>query len=428
MVIALFILYFLGFGYLLTRIKFVAGTGLGSLTILLLFAIKVAAGLVLGYISIYLFNGLTDYQATNNYGIQEYHSLVNTPQTFFTDLFQSNYNGKGGFFGSGNSYWNDLRFNIIYKVLAIVNIFSRGNYFINSLFFNFVSFVCSFALYKVFIHIYPTKKWGVIAGCFLLPSTLYFSSGIHKDLIVLAALSVFFYAVYFSLLRGFTAKKIIYIIFSLLTILVVRNFIAVILLPCALVWIVCNKYRFPVIKGFAFLFIAGIVGLFALQYLFKKTDPLNIVVSKQQAFFSLVKAKTDYKMDSLQPTLKSFVQETPGALRRSFLSPYPGEFNHFYMSLFALEITAYWILFLFVLLFYRKSLFLKNEFILFGIVFTFLIFLFTGYIATNAGALVRYRSIYLPFFITPLLCSIDWQQIYLGYKKNKSSTTEEIKF
>ncbi len=420
MVIALFILYFLGFCYLLTRIKFVAENELRFSTILSLFTIKIAAGIVLGYISFYLFNGLTDYQATNNYGIQEYYSLFNTPQTFFTDIFQSNYNDKGEFFGSGNSYWNDLRFNIIYKVLAITNIFSRGNYFINSLFFNFVSFVCSFCLYRVFIHIYPTKKWGVIAGCFLLPSTLYFSSGIHKDLIVLAALSVFCYAVYFSLLSGFTAKKIIYIIVSLLTILVVRNFIAVILLPCALVWIICKRYRFPIIKGFAFLFATGLIGILTTQYFFKRAELLNIVVKKQQAFFSLGKARTDYKMDSLQPTLKSFVQEAPGALRRCFLSPYPGEFNHFYMSLFSVEITIYWVLFLIILLFYRKHLLIKNDFILFGIVFTFFIFLFTGYITTNAGSLVRYRSIYFPFLITPLLCSLDWQKIYLSYKKAKA--------
>lgn len=425
MVIALFILYFLGFSYLLTRIKFVSQTDLGSSTIISLFTIKVAAGILLGYISLYLYNGLTDYQATNIYGIQEYHSLFNTPQTFFTDIFQSNYNETGEFFGSGNSYWNDLRFNIIYKVLAFVNIFSRGNYFINSLFFNFVSFICSIALYKVFIDVYPTKKWGVIAGCFLIPSTLYFSSGIHKDLIVLAALSVFCYSVYFSLLNGFNIKKIIYIIVSFIIILLIRNFIAVILLPCTLVWIVSKKYWFPIIRGFAFLFITGIVGLFALQYLFKNAEPLNIVVSKQQAFFSLGKANTDYRMDSLQPTLKSFVQEAPGALRRSFLSPYPGEFNHFYMSLFALEITAYWILFLLVLFFYKKDLLLRNDFVLFGIVFTFLIFLFTGYITTNAGALVRYRSIYLPFFITPLLCSIDWQKIYLNLKRSDRFTASE---
>lgn len=418
MVIALFILYFLGFGYLLTRIKFFTGADLGFSTIISLFTIKVAAGIILGYVSFYLFNGLTDYQASNNYGIQEYHSLINTPQTFFTDIFQSNYNDKGEFFGSGNSYWNDLRFNIIYKVLAIVNIFSRGNYFINSLFFNFVSFICSFGLCRVFIHIYPTKKWGVIAGCFLLPSTLYFSSGIHKDLIVLAALSVFCYAVYFSLLRGFTAKKIIVIILSLLIILLIRNFIAVILLPCAFVWMVSKKYRFPISKSFALLFVTGIIGIFTLQYFFKKTEPLDIIVNKQQAFFSLGKARTDYAMDSLQPSLTSFVQEAPGALRRSFLSPYPGEFNHFYMSLFAAEITMYWVLFLIVMLFYRKHILLKNDFILFGIVFTFLIFLFTGYITTNAGALVRYRSIYLPFFITPLLCSIDWQKIYLNRKRS----------
>ncbi len=412
----LFIFYFLLLGFWLTRIKIVKETEIGTPVLLILFTIKIMAGIAVGLASYYIFKYQTDYFQTNLYGIQEYHSLFESPKVFFTDLFKSNYTETGEFFGSRGSYWNDLRLNIIYKVLAFTNIFSRGNYYINSLFFNFGSFIGSILLYKVFINVYPSKKWQIAIGCFLLPSTLYFGSGIFKDLIVLTALSVFCYSLYFGVMKGFTGKKIIYLLLSFVTILFIRNFIAVILLPCAITWAISNKYKLSAIKTFSAMFIAGIACTILLQQFMLKVNPLLIVVKKQQAFFALGKANTDYKMDSLQPTIKSFAEQAPSALRHSFLSPYPMEFQNLYMNLFSLEIFSYWILFVLMLLFPAKIKQSSQGFILFGVVFTFLIFLFSGYITPAAGTLIRYRSIYFPFIIIPILCNINWEDLFYKVK------------
>ena len=160
--------------------RMVKGCGMEKQIVLGLFTIKILAGVAVGLASHYILQDKTDYYRTNFYGIQEYHSMLQTPKVFFTDIFTSNYAERGEFFGSQSSYWNDLRFNIIYKIMAFANIFSRGNYYINSVFFNFVGFIGLILLYKVFIDLYPLKKWAVIIGCFLLPSTLYFGSGYTK--------------------------------------------------------------------------------------------------------------------------------------------------------------------------------------------------------------------------------------------------------
>ena len=372
-----------------------------------LFTIKILAGVAVGLASHYILQDKTDYYRTNFYGIQEYHSMLQTPKIFFTDIFTSNYAERGEFFGSQSSYWNDLRFNIIYKIMAFANIFSRGNYYINSVFFNFVGFIGLILLYKVFIDLYPLKKWAVIIGCFLLPSTLYFGSGIHKDLIVLTALPVFCYAMYFGLKQGFTLKKVSFLVLSFLVILLIRNFIAVILLPCAVTWFISYRYRLSVVKSFATFLAAGILGTIVLHSLSEKVNPLQIVVNKQQAFFALGKANTDFVMDTLQPTVKSFAMQAPAALRHSFLAPYPTEFDNLYMNCFAVEIIIYWLLFFVMLITQWSSGKSWNAFIVFGVIFTILIFLFTGYITPAAGALVRYRSIYFPFLLVPILCEIN---------------------
>ncbi|MCY7292240.1 MAG: hypothetical protein LH615_08670 [Ferruginibacter sp.] len=367
----------------------------------------------------YLFNDLTDYYNTNNYGIQEYESLIHTPKVFFTDLFDYAYAEKSEFFGSKVSYWNDLRFNIIYKVLAFTNVLSRGNYNINSLFFNFVAFLGTVALYKVFAAVYPANKWANIVGCFLLPSTLFYSSGIHKDLIVFSALAVFCYCIFFGLQKRFTAKKICFLLLSFITILFIRNFIAIILLPCALAWFVSKKYSIQPLKVFAILFLVGIAATVFTHTYIKKADPLLLVVDKQQAFFALGKANTTYQLDSLQPTVKSFITIAPAALRHSFLSPLPGEFDNVFTNLLSLEMMAYWLLFLLMLIYPVKNIFHQNKFIVFGIVLTCLIFLFTGYITNTAGALVRYRSIYFPFLMVPVLCNINWGRMGNPFLRNR---------
>ena len=407
----LFAIYFCVLCFAVTKIKFVQNAGLDTKTIVALFCIKVAAGLCVWMVSHYFFKDLTDYYNTNNYGIQEYESLIHTPKVFFTDLFDPAYAEKSEFFGSKVSYWNDLRFNIIYKILAFTNILSRGNYYINSLFFNFISFLGIVALYRVFIHVYPAKKWEVIVGCFLLPSTLFYSSGIHKDLIVFTALGIFCYCIYFGLLKTFTVKKICFLLLSLITILFIRNFIAVILLPCAFGWFVSKKYSLQPLKVFVLLFIVGIVATAFAHNYYKKADPLMIVVNKQQAFLALGKGSTDYQLDSLQPTAKSFITLAPTALRHSFLSPLPGEFNNVFTNLLSVEIIVYWLLFLLMLIFPVQEILQQDKFVVFGIVFTFLIFLFSGYITTAAGALVRYRSIYFPFLMVPIICNISWKRI-----------------
>ena len=407
----LFAIYFCALCFAVIKSSFVQTAGLSTKTIVGLFCIKIAAGLSVWVVSHYYFNDLTDYYNTNNYGIQEYESLIHTPKIFFTDLFVSPYTEKSEFFGSKVSYWNDLRSNIIYKVLAFTNILSRGNYYINSLFFNFAAFLGTVALYKIFIHIYPAKKWEIIIGCFLLPSTLFYSSGIHKDLLVFTALCICCYCIFFGLQKCFSFKKISFLLLSFIVILFIRNFIAVILLPCVVAWVVSKKYSIQPLKVFGLLIIAGIAATAFAHNFYKKADPLLIVVEKQQAFLTLGTGSTDYKLDSLHPTTKSFITLAPTALRHSFLSPLPGEFKNVFTNLLSVEIIIYWLLFLLMCFFPVKNILEQNEFIVFGIVFTFLIFLFIGYITTAAGALVRYRSIYFPFLMVPVLCSIEWGRL-----------------
>lgn len=408
----LFTIYLIAGCFFIPRIKFVREAGLGRKAVLLLFLVKIAAGCALGLVNHLLMHNTTDYDLYNHYGIVEYQHLFTNPRLFFTDIFTTDYTPTGGFFGSDFSYWNDLRTNIIFKILGVMDIFSRGNYYINSLFFNAFAFLGHIGLFRVFSHIYPGKKLQVVVGCFLLPSMLYFSSGIHKDLIVFTALAVFCYCLYVSLDCGFTRKRLISLLLSFLIILLIRNFVAVIALPFAAAWFISSRNKInPAIVFPVMMLVVGAV-LCTMHFGPEQYDPLRVVVEKQQSFFALGGSATEYHNDTLASSIKSFAFAAPRALAHAYLSPYPGEFDRLYINLFAVEITAYLLVFLLWVLFPLRTGAVQNGFIYFCFLFTFSVFLITGYITPAAGAMIRYRSIYLPFILTPLLAGMRWKRIF----------------
>ena len=408
----LFTIYLIAGCFFIPRIKFIREAGLGTKVIILLFLVKIAAGCALGLVNHFMMHNTTDYDVYNSLGLVEYHNLFSNPRLFFTDIFKSNYADYGEYFGSAGSYWNDLRTGILLKVLGVMDIFSRGNYYINSLFFNMIAFFGHIALFRVFIHIYPGKKLQVIVGCFLLPSMLYFSSGIHKDLIVFTALAVFCYSLYVSLDCGFTRKRFIFLLLAFLIMLLIRNFVAVIALPFAVAWFISSRYKLKPAIVFPVMILVVGAALCMMHFGPEKYDPLRVVVEKQQSFFALGTASTQYHNDTLAPTIKSFAFSAPKALAHAYLSPYPGEFDRLYINLFSVEITTYLLVFFLWVLFPVRTGAGSNSFIFFCVLFSFAVFLFTGYITPSAGALIRYRSIYWPFIFTPLLAGVNWKRVF----------------
>lgn len=405
----LFTLYFLVLCFLINRIPFIKNAELEKRLVVILFLLKISAGLLIGWMSATYYPQGNDYWNLNRHAWEEYQVLINDPKDFFTNIFYSHYPDKyGGFFNSFDSYWKDLANNIIIKALAICNILSRGNYYINSLFCNFFGFFGHVALYRVFIHVYKQKKWPVIAGCFILPSTLYFTSGIHKDSMIFTMLGLFCYAFYFSTRQRFTTKRILLLVLSVISILLIRNYVLVALVPAAIAMYIADRNERP-LKTFAFIYTALLCLIILVTLIFPSSSPLKIITQKQKDFLDLPVATSQIATDTLQPTLSSFATNAPKAMEHGLLRPYVWEFPGTFLMLLAIELLIYQLLFLYMLT--RPKVFPQTyrPFIYFGIFLSLTLLLFAGYIVPNAGSLVRYRSLYLPFLVTPILCSI-WQR------------------
>ncbi|WP_462245841.1 hypothetical protein [Ferruginibacter sp.] len=372
------------------------------------------AGLVIGWVSYNVYGKGNDYWNVNRDGWIEYQLLLTNPKEYFTNIFHSQYSqGYSGVFDSFQSFWNDLRNNIITKILSVFNIFSRGNYYINSLFFNFFGFLGHVAFYKIFIQLYKNKQRAVIVCCFLLPSMLYFTSGVQKDSIVFTTLGFLCYAVYKSIGdNNFTAKHLLVIFLSLVTLFLIRSYVLINILPALVIWIVVAKYKLPALTSFVIGYIITGVIFFGFNSIVHSINPLKTVTDKQAAFFTLPQASTQIELDTLHPNLKSFISNAPQAFNHLLLRPYPTELHAKSLLPINIELLLYQLLFI-VFLFFKskKEKHTTDPFIIFGVFFALTMFLFIGYIMPNLGSIIRYRSIYLPFLLTPVICGIGWERI-----------------
>lgn len=406
----LFIIYLAALTYLITRIPFIRKCGLPLQLIVALFLIKIFAGLAIGWISQEFYPG-NDYWGLNKDGLVEYKMLSTDPATFFSNILYSPYDNKyAGFFNAVGSYWNDLRDNIILKILGVCDLFSRGNYYINSLFFNFFGFFGSVALFRVFSAILKNNYRAVLIGCFLLPSTLYFSSGIHKDLMVFTLMGLFFYALYFIVTGQQSQKKWVLLLLSFIGLLLMRNFVIIALLPALLAYLISSKKAWPAFPTFVGIYVLGFFLLFISQKIVPSFQPLRIITERQSDFNDLPVAATQLPVIKLEPTIASLAKNAPQAFDHSFLRPYVWDTKSSYLVPIAIEMIIYQLLILIVLLKYRSSLQINHPFIILGFFFAISMIMLTGYIIPNAGSVVRYRSLYLPFIITPFLYAI-WPKL-----------------
>jgi hypothetical protein len=156
---------------------------------------------------------------------------------------------------------------------------------------------------------------------------------------------------------------------------------------------------------------AGLVLSLIIIQLVKHDNPiLKIITEKQQDFFALPIAGSQIKTDTLYPTLTSFVFNAPQAFNHAIFRPYIWENNMPLSIITSVEVLIYILLFV-LLLFFNLKQKIKDPFILFSNTIAFSLLLFIGYIVPNTGSIIRYRSIYLPFLLIPILCSIDFEKI-----------------
>lgn len=407
----LFILYCILFCWLITRIKFFTQSGLSGRILIILFLLRIFTLIIGCYLNEYYFP-VSDSVAFHKMGIEEYKILFQNPHEYFVNLFQNNYaHGYSRFFDVSKSYWNNLKTNLLAKMLSIFDLFSFKSFLINTLFYNFLVFFGFVALYRVFIKIFPANFYQLVICIFLLPSTLFFTSMIHRDGLILLSLSMIIYHLFFILNNDLSWKRIWIVVFFLIVILLLRNFIFIALIPALTAWVIAQKN--PKYAFLTFVLVYGFTAVlfFTSGYISPQANLPQYLVSRQSSFIEIGKAGVStIPINKLSPTLKSFLTNMPQAFDHALLRPYLSKISNFEYLPFALEIFIFEILFV-LFLFFRKKNIEVHPLIYACIFFSLTMLIFAGYVVPIIGAMVRYRSIYFIFLLIPITCYTDWARI-----------------
>jgi hypothetical protein len=407
----LFFFYLFLLSWLLTRIPFVQKSGLKARIVIALFVIKIIAGMFSGWM---LRNDMnSDTWIYHKDALVEYHLLFNSPSEYFTNLFYTGYQyGYDGILQFHNSYWNDLKTNLMVKFVSVLHIFSFGHYYVNVILYNFLVFFGHIALFRIFGNVFKNSSKLLIVTCFLLPSLLLFSSTLHKEGLIFSAISITCYCFYMLInFKGFATRKILMVVLLLLLIFLFRSYIVIVLIPALFAWFISYRKKYSPEIVFSSVFIVSVFIFFSTPYFIPSVNLPQLVVQKQMDFLSLEKANSFIGINPLLPDFKNFLINAPQAFNHALLRPYLGDYSlSFPLAPFIAELMLYQFLFM-LFLFFRVKNATDKPFIFFCTTFSLIVLLIIGYTVPILWAIIRYRSIYFPFLLTPIICSIDYPEI-----------------
>lgn len=414
----LFILYFLVFTFLVTRVPFFKNSELGVWWLAGLFSLKIAAGVFYGWF--YHQAGYVAGADTWRYfemSKEETEWLFRDPGAFFTDLFTSHYTSASNVFAGENSYWNDLKSNVVIKLMALCNVITLKDYYADMVIFNFFAFFGPVALFRMCREKFHTNKLLLAAAVFCIPSFIFWCSGLHKDGLLFSATVV----IAFSFNR-LLEKKIILsgylflMLFCFIMVFALRNYISLLLLPALLVWWLCKFYPEKRWKWIALVYGGGLIFFFTAPYISSSLDFPQYIIDKQKEFIELG-GNSQLGYPALQPGIIGFLSYLPYALDTTLLRPHFTETGNLaYLPAIAENfIFTGFIIFLSVKLGITKNKsgnkkIVSSSFVIFCFCFAISSLLLTGYTVTLTGAVVRYRALFLPFIFAPLCSAIKINQ------------------
>ncbi|MBS1934524.1 MAG: hypothetical protein JST96_11035 [Bacteroidetes bacterium] len=407
--ILLFVFYVFVLTAILVRCVKVKQIAIKSSILISAFLFKVLLGCIYGYIFLKYYGG-DDTWVYHKASLKEYQLLIHNPAAFFKDFLPfSAIAGSHNFWESVKFYISDLEYCFTEKPLAFFNIFSRGNYYINVAFFDFFIFFGPLILFKLLHSLFPTKKNVLILIIFFLPTTSFWLSGIRTEGLLLLSIAV---AIYFFYKWAHTKK----IIFSLLSILglmgmlILRAEFLFAFLPAFVAYSFCTPQKQKSLYVFLFSNFLSALIFFGSLLISSENNFPKIVADRQHNFF-LLHGNTVLKLDTLQPTLTSFIKILPQAMSNTFFHPLLWQAKGALQILSALDVLAFWILIL-LAIFQRikdwKQYLLHPLillFIFYGVIQTILI----GYIVPFPGAIVRYKIIPELLLVLAMALIVDWK-------------------
>jgi hypothetical protein len=318
-----------------------------------------------------------------------------------------------------SSIYNDshtiIRFN------AFVRLFSFGFYNVHTVFICFLSLIGLTAIYKTFVTHLPDKKKELLLAVYLLPSVLFWGSGVLKEGLIFFALGLLIY--YANKLFGL--KAIIICLAAAFLLAFSKFYVWLAIFPglVFLIWVNKTSAKKIFLKFMIVVALISLIGL-NIDSFTPIQNPLVTLSQKQFEFEKLASGKlTDsnnnpippagsaVEIPKLEPTVISFFKNSPTAITNTVFRPYIWESKTPMMLLAGFETLLTLFIILLSLIFMKSINEIKWQYVLFCLSFVMFQFLIIGETTPILGAVARYKTIALPFLVIAFLFILDKQKI-----------------
>ncbi len=425
--IFLTILYFSIFCFVILKSNFFNDDELSKKWFLSVFALKFLFSIILTLIYTYYY---TDRSTSDIYKYFDdskilFDALKTKPLDYVkmmcgfdndTAYFDEHYYQKMSFWyrAFNSNLFSDSH--IIIRFNAFIHLFSFGHFYVHNVFINFLSIIGLTAIFKFFKPLFKNNSKVLFYAIFLIPSVLFWGSGLLKEGLILFALGTLLLTIQQGLIK-FKWYHIILIVIAIVILLYTKLYVLAALSVPILAYFFYKKLApNKLILSFVYAFgsLAAIVT--AIVLLTNRYSPFDIIIDKQREFFNHITTfKTNSSFDLPQLTnWFSIIKYTPNAWLNTFIRPYLWESYSPFVLMSSLENLMFVGLFILVLLFPKKG---NKEwfYILFCLVFVFTLFTIVGLMIPIFGALVRYKVPALPFLAIALLMLIDFDKLKSKY-------------
>ncbi|MBI4929451.1 MAG: DUF2142 domain-containing protein [Bacteroidetes bacterium] len=290
--ILLAITYTVLFIFLIWKINFFRDESISRKIIVFVFLLKIVAGTILWlvYTRIYPDRLTADIFKYFDDGKVMYNALFSKPLDYFKMLLGIPDASLLHYYNDDMGHWTRpfnqgmydenrtlIRFN------ALVDIFSFSNYHVHTVFICFLSLTGLMGIYKSFSSFLSNKKKELFAAIFLLPSVLFWGSGVLKEGLIVFFLGMVIYHYQKFIQEGVSAKRLCLVFIFLFLLSITKIYILLVLLPALIAhtWVVKTKNRFSEIKYAVVLIIYFSIGLVIPKYHF----PFMLMEKQRQGIY-----------------------------------------------------------------------------------------------------------------------------------------------
>ena len=331
---------------------------------------------------------------------------------------------NAGYFKAENNY-------MVTRMVAVISFFTFGKYMVTNLVFSMIAFTGIWKLFLFFYEQYPHLHKKFAIAILYLPTFVFWSSGILKDTICIAALGWISFAIYevFFRKKNIMKNSIILFIFGYLLV-ILKIYILVSYVPFFILFIIMKNVQAISSKfikfGLApFLIILSLVGFskvfssfgdelgqFAVKDLTKSIQTYNKAWD-QQAGQGIGSSNFSLGVE-YDGSITGLIKLMPAAITATLFRPFLWETHKASTVLSSLE-SLFMLLFTFYIIWKAKpgpflQIIAKDPLIMYCFLYSVIFALFVGATTRNFGTLVRYKIPCMPFYLIAL---------YLIYEKVK---------